>query len=343
MRDKALMVNVLWDTVCGLHHKALCLDSLEDFNATEADLMSMKDDILATWKSRDARKTSSLGPTFVTSVDSRSQGSTLGKTFIPRGATAASGALHGALVVAWVKCRCHFPGLWPHHPGFPQCLDSHLYLQELLPTSFPMMGSPAEYNFDPITGQPLKALTPDMYSLSSQPRDVLFPTSTSPHITGLSNLPGLIQEERPLVVGPPSHSSQVVAGRRVPTVTVSSSTAETTLSSSPIVAPRLSTSCSNMMGGDVCRVVWQHPHSPPSRILATAGAGRGLVSRPTKHVLLAEAKCWSTCLLTRVEVKVRGWLLSSKENSGGRGQSIPFITHGKARTEGRTGRHSYQG
>ena len=54
MRDKALTVNVLWDIAYGLHHEALHLDSLEDFNATEADLMSMKDDILATWKSRDA-------------------------------------------------------------------------------------------------------------------------------------------------------------------------------------------------------------------------------------------------------------------------------------------------
>ena len=50
--------------------KALRLDSLEDFNATEADLMSMKDNILAMWKSRDTRKTLSLGPMFVSSVDS---------------------------------------------------------------------------------------------------------------------------------------------------------------------------------------------------------------------------------------------------------------------------------
>ena len=51
-RDKALTVNVLWDIAYSLHHEALHLDLLEDFNATEADLMSMKDDILATWKSK---------------------------------------------------------------------------------------------------------------------------------------------------------------------------------------------------------------------------------------------------------------------------------------------------
>ena len=65
MRDQALTVNVLWDIAYGLCHEALCLDSLEDFNATEVDLMGMKDNILATWKSRDVRKTLSLGPTFI--------------------------------------------------------------------------------------------------------------------------------------------------------------------------------------------------------------------------------------------------------------------------------------
>ena len=40
VRDKALTVNVLWDIAYGLHHESLCLDSLEDFMATEADLMS---------------------------------------------------------------------------------------------------------------------------------------------------------------------------------------------------------------------------------------------------------------------------------------------------------------
>ena len=62
MRDKALTVNMLWDIAYGLHHESLCLDSLEDFNATEADLMSMKDDILATWKSRDTRMIGTMYP-----------------------------------------------------------------------------------------------------------------------------------------------------------------------------------------------------------------------------------------------------------------------------------------
>ena len=84
-RDKALTVNVLWEIAYGLHHESLHLDSLEDFNATEANLISMKDDILATWKSRDVRKTLSLRPTFISSMDARSQGSTLKKTFIPEG------------------------------------------------------------------------------------------------------------------------------------------------------------------------------------------------------------------------------------------------------------------
>ena len=57
--------------------------------------MHMKDDILATWKSRDVRKTSSLGPMFVSSTDSRSQESNLGKTFNPGGPVPPSSVLHG--------------------------------------------------------------------------------------------------------------------------------------------------------------------------------------------------------------------------------------------------------
>ena len=150
-RDKALMVNVLWDIAYSLHHEALHLDSLEDFNATEADLMSMKDDILAMWKSRDVRKTSSLRPTFVSSADSKSQGSTLGRTFIPRGVTAPSSALCGPGGGTGEVSSSFFRPLAPP-PGIPSTSGLSPYIQGLLPTSFHMMGMPVEYNFDPITG-----------------------------------------------------------------------------------------------------------------------------------------------------------------------------------------------
>ena len=206
MRDKALTVNVLWNIAYSLHHEALHLDSLEDFNVTEADLMSMKDDILAMWKSRDARKTSSLGPTFISSADSKGQGSTLGRTFIPRGATASSSALCGPGGGTGEVSSSFFRPLAPP-PRIPSMSRLSPYIQELLPTSFHTMGMPVGYNFDPMTGQPLKVVIPDTYSLFSQPQDVSFPTSTSPCVTGLLNLPGLSQEECPLVVGPPSRSS----------------------------------------------------------------------------------------------------------------------------------------
>ena len=94
-RDKPLTVNVLWEIAYGIHQESLCLDSLEDFNATKADIMCMKDDILATWKSRDRRKTSSLGPMFISSTDSMSRESTLGKTFNPGGPAPPSSVLRG--------------------------------------------------------------------------------------------------------------------------------------------------------------------------------------------------------------------------------------------------------
>ena len=151
MRDQALTVNMLWDIAYGLCHEALCLDSLEDFNATEVDLMGMKDDILAMWKSRDMRKTLSLRPTFVSSTDSKGQGSTLGRTFIPGGATASSSALHGPGGGTGEVSSPFFRPLAPP-PRIPSMSGLSPYIQGLLPTSFPMVGMPAEYNFDPITG-----------------------------------------------------------------------------------------------------------------------------------------------------------------------------------------------
>ena len=277
------MVNVLWEIAYGIHQESLCLDLLEDFNATEADIIHMKGDILAMWKSRDVRKTLSLGPTFVSSADSRSQGSTLGKTFIPRGPAPPSSVLcgPGGGGTSAVSSSVFKPLAPP--PGIPLAPGLSPYLQEPLPTSFPAMGLPTEYNFDPITGQPLKASTPNIFLWSSQLRDVSLPTPISLHVTGLSNLPGLSQEECPLIVGPPSCSSRVVVGGRVPTVTVSSSAAKTTLSSSPNTAPRISTSSSNVTGEDACRVIWQHPTSSPSRVLAGVGVGRGSTRRPTKQ------------------------------------------------------------
>ena len=61
------MVDVLWEVTYGVFKEALCLDLLENFNATEADLVKLKDNILTTWKSRDRHKTLSLGPTFIPS------------------------------------------------------------------------------------------------------------------------------------------------------------------------------------------------------------------------------------------------------------------------------------
>ena len=224
--------------------------------------MHMKDDILAMWKSRDMRKTSSLRPTFVSSADSRSQGSTLGKTFIPRGPAPPSSVLHGpgGGGMSAMSSSAFKPVAPP--PRIPLAPRLSSYLQKPLLSSFPVMGLPTEYNFDPITGWPLKASTPNILSWSSNLWDVLAPTSISSCVTGLSNLPRLSQEECPLVVGPPSHSSRVVVGGRVPMVTMSSSTAKTTLSSSNM-APMISTSSSNVTGGDARRVILQHPTSSP--------------------------------------------------------------------------------
>ena len=213
-------------------------------------------------------------------------------------------------------------------PGIPLAPRLSHYLQDPLPTSFPVMGLPVEYNFDPITGRPLKVSTPNIFSRSSQLWDILVPTSTSPRVMGLSNLPRLSQEECPLVVGPPSRPSRVVVGERMPTVTVLSSTAETTLSSSPNTAPRISTSSSNVTGEDVHRVIQQYLTSSPNRALAGVGAGRGSTRRPTKR---------ST---GRGQGLAR--MLVDSASSAGRGQSAPSPPIGRSQQGGKTGKHSYQ-
>ena len=160
MKDQVLTINMLWEIAYSVCHEALCLDSLEDFNATKVDLMGMKEDILATWKSRDARRTLSLRPTFISSADSKGQGSTLGRTFIPRGATASSGALCGPGGGTGGASSPFFRPLAPP-PRIPSMSGLSPYIQELLPTSFPTVGMPMKYNFDPITGSTPESVNPE--------------------------------------------------------------------------------------------------------------------------------------------------------------------------------------
>ena len=230
----------------------------------------------AIWDSRDRCRTSSLRPIFTSSsVSANEKGSTLGKTFTPTRAIASAGALcssgYSLGETSSPLSRLLAPPLGIPHPSV---LSS--YIQDILPmSSYPAMGTPMGYNFDPMMGQPLKFLVPSTYPLLSQPLGVSFSTPISPDVAGLSALSGLSGEECPLVVGSPSHSSRVVVGRRIPTVTVSSAAAEMTLSASPTMAPRVSTSCANVAGRDVHRVIQQCPHSSPNRALAGARVGRG--------------------------------------------------------------------
>ena len=89
VKGQSLMVDVLWEVAYGVFKEVLCLNSLEDFNTTEADLMDLKNDILTTWKSRDKHRTLSLGPTFIpSSARASKRKSTLGDTFSPSRAMA---------------------------------------------------------------------------------------------------------------------------------------------------------------------------------------------------------------------------------------------------------------
>ena len=88
---------MLWEVAYGVCHEVLHLNSLEDFNATKADLIDLKKDILTMWECRDRCRTLSLGPMFTpSSVSASKKGSTLGKTFTPSRAGVSAGTLHSS-------------------------------------------------------------------------------------------------------------------------------------------------------------------------------------------------------------------------------------------------------
>ena len=167
--------------------------------------MDVKNNILATWKSRDRSRTSFLRPTFISSSSgSKEQGSTLGKTFTSTRATTSIGALHGPSYCLGENSSPFFRPLAPP-PGIPHPSGLSSYRQDILPTpSYPAVGAPMEYNFDPMMGRPLKPLISSTYFLLSQPLGASFSTPTSLGVAGLSAIPGLSGEECPLVVGPPT-------------------------------------------------------------------------------------------------------------------------------------------
>ena len=218
--------------------------------------MEPKNDILTMWQSRDRHRTSSLRPTFTPLSPSASdKRSTLGDTFIPSKTAVYASTLHGSGHSLGETSPSLSRPLGPPL-GIPYASMPASYKQRIFPTlTYSTMGPTMGYNFDPMTGQPLLPLTSSVYPFLSQSPGMPFPTSTSPYPVGLLALPKLSKEEHPLVVGSPSHSSQVVVGGMMPTITVSSSVAETTLSASPRTTPRVSTSCANVAGGDVCRVI----------------------------------------------------------------------------------------
>ena len=135
------------------------------------------------------------------------------------------------------------------------------------------------------------------------------------------------------MVGSLSHSSRVVAGR-IATVTVSSATAETTLSASPNMAPRISTSCSNVTGGDICRVIWQHLQLPSNKTLAGAGVGRGLGRRPAR-VSGGRGQVLVNMLTDKGGDRGQSLAAKLEGTNAGRGQSVPSPPVGRPEQRGR--------
>ena len=138
-------------------------------------------------------------------------------------------------------------------PEIPNPSMSMSYRQGIFPTlSYPSGGLTMGYNFDPMTGQHLRPLISSSYSFLLQSPEMLLSTSLDPSLVDLLAPLDIDDEEPPpLVVESPAHSSCVVTDGTVPTITVSLSVVETTLSASPRSSPRVSASSASTAGKDV--------------------------------------------------------------------------------------------
>ena len=172
------MVNLLWEVAYGVFKEVLCLDSLEDFNATEADLMELKNNILTTWESRDRHRTSSLRPMFTpSSAGASEKRSTLGDIFTPSKAMVSATILHSSSHGLGEMPSLLSRPLGPP-PGIPYPSMPTSYEHTIFPNSnYSMVGSTMGYNFDPMTGQPLQPLISSGYPFLMQSPGMLFPTS----------------------------------------------------------------------------------------------------------------------------------------------------------------------
>ena len=100
------------------------------------------------------------------------------------------------------------------------------------------------------------------------------------------------------------------------------------------MAPRISTSCSNVTGGDVHRVVWQHLHSPPNKTLAGARVGRGSARRPTKQTA-GRGQVLVNMLADKGGNRGQELAAKLEGNGAGRGRSIPSPPVGRPEQRGR--------
>ena len=156
IKGQPLIVNMLREVAYRVCKEVLCLDSLEDFNATEADLMELKNNILTTWESRDRCKTSSLGPMFTPlSTGANIKRSTLGDTFTLSKVTVSASILHGSDHGLGELSPPLSRPLGPP-PGILYASMPVSYGQGIFPTlTYSTVGPTMGYNFDAMMGQPL--------------------------------------------------------------------------------------------------------------------------------------------------------------------------------------------
>ena len=84
----------------------------------------------------------------------------------------------------------------------------------------------------------------------------------------------------------------------------------------------------------MCRVIWQHPHSPPNRALAGAGVGRGSARRPTQRTA-GRGQVLVNMLTDKGGNKGQELAAKLEGNSAGRGQSVPSPPMGRPQQRGR--------
>ena len=151
--DRPLSEDDLWQTADGLLHAALCLYTLEDFQATKEELASLQEEVLGIWKEDNQiqSKPSSLRLTFILrSKKGPERSSTLGVSFSALRDPMAHPIFSNTTTISQPRAPPGIP-----YPQAPMFYGMGSFLTPIPSYLTWGLSGTRGYNYDPIMGQSL--------------------------------------------------------------------------------------------------------------------------------------------------------------------------------------------